>query len=831
MKLISYMFGTAKMSYLAQSDSILLFLLGSPSRDKCSLAIGHTWPRHMGYWGILSLLLHSSGTVLWNGLTGSRFSASPLYGEFLCYLGNFSLPRDLVIKVRCVLSFLDTRNSGFLSVGCNSGKTCSFPITNSLQSEKTLLSASPFSFSASFLLAEIAHLVSSAILCFWSVGDFFQSLVLFFCGLVCFFSLFFCIWSPVIVLCWLFAFLLFSGNCCQLKFSRHSLRIQNFRLSRMPTIHFNGQPMDQAVIKSKHLMYTKYLEVANIAPSKDFCDVLLRRLSSNGYRITPESAAEFLAAVGNKDKKDWGRLGSSLKSKTWVFTLAEEIPFVLDDVFAESSWDMPDDTPLFCIYSDFDIVTVYFDAAKKITVRMTKAVTAQPIGARFAHQEGDLLCRFVRIDANGRLSPGDFVLSVGAAVRAALLGAGLGHLMEYLDVRWVKVFAKRTEEALLKEVTKKKAVKLKQAAYKKSATPEAIPDVFEVAPDRVVHIRQDADCPQKDNVRYALYRAFCGDIRGNLNSELEIWGYRCAVMASEALGQTTRTEPLECYPYGVVVAVKPTSLIHFLLILTDACGIKKDYIKGIICTNRPDTPNMRATKNVMCNVGIIVSNDSVLAHISKALVNTQAWQLQLYASVVSTFLTPRGIFPALHPSLLPVPNGTVLTVGVIARSHSAPLRDTSNCDLVESCKSLSFGLPTVPGDAAEVVESDKARVRRERKAAMALEAAPTQVSPPSSPCPSDSEVAAALATMSGLAQHDHPALLNHLYTLMGKQPNAVHILATLMADLVTQNPQAALNILYTSITTLTIDSLELTRQTLSGVIPRGDGNAMDESNR
>ena len=94
--LISLMFGNVKMSYLAQSDSILLFFFESLSRDKRSLVLGQTWPGHLGYWGINSLMLHSSGTVLWNGLCGSRFSALPLHAEFLLDFGFLVLPKGTV---------------------------------------------------------------------------------------------------------------------------------------------------------------------------------------------------------------------------------------------------------------------------------------------------------------------------------------------------------------------------------------------------------------------------------------------------------------------------------------------------------------------------------------------------------------------------------------------------------------------------------------------------------------------------------------------------------------------------------------------------------------
>jgi hypothetical protein len=77
-----------------------------------------------------------------------------------------------------------------------------------------------------------------------------------------------------------------------------------------------------------------------------------------------------------------------------------------------------------------------------------------------------------------------------------------------------------------------------------------------------------------------------------------------------------------------------TSLIRLLLSITEGCGIRNEHMKGIICTNRPDSPDMRRQKNVMSNVGIIVSNDFVMAHTCKVIKTTLIWKQQLYDSVL-----------------------------------------------------------------------------------------------------------------------------------------------------------------------------------------------------
>jgi hypothetical protein len=98
----------------------------------------------MGLWGVKSLLLHSSGTVLWNGLCGSRFSALPLHAEFLLDFGFLVLPKGKVIKHGLVNPYLITKSSIVLCGGYTPGKTGIFCATIQLQLERSFSQASHF---------------------------------------------------------------------------------------------------------------------------------------------------------------------------------------------------------------------------------------------------------------------------------------------------------------------------------------------------------------------------------------------------------------------------------------------------------------------------------------------------------------------------------------------------------------------------------------------------------------------------------------------------------------------------------------------------------------
>jgi hypothetical protein len=100
----------------------------------------------MGLWGVKFLLLYSPGTVLWNGLCGSRFSALPLplHAEFLLDFGFLVLPKGKVIKHGLVNPYLLTKNFKVLYGGRTPGKTGKIYLVIPLQLKETPLKASQF---------------------------------------------------------------------------------------------------------------------------------------------------------------------------------------------------------------------------------------------------------------------------------------------------------------------------------------------------------------------------------------------------------------------------------------------------------------------------------------------------------------------------------------------------------------------------------------------------------------------------------------------------------------------------------------------------------------
>ena len=107
---------------------------------------------------------------------------------------------------------------------------------------------------------------------------------------------------------------------------------------------FTASADKQARFKCQYCIYSRFIEVMSILPTKAFAEALLTRMALLEFRITASSIEAFMAAVMNKDVKDWGRYGSSAHSKIWVFELVSPVPFVVNEHYAELSFSNYGDT-------------------------------------------------------------------------------------------------------------------------------------------------------------------------------------------------------------------------------------------------------------------------------------------------------------------------------------------------------------------------------------------------------------------------------------------------------------------------------------------------------
>jgi hypothetical protein len=826
------MFRLFKNSCLAQLEIILPFLNCTLSRVNVPLLGGLFWPNHLGSWGIKSLLLHSSGTVLWNGLHGSRFLAPPLYADFLRCIRPQSLSKGLINKLGPVTPNLFIIRSKKNSVGCKHGKTGRKWATIQLQLIETFLQASYFPgvfFCWSrwgFFLDNLADNLAGGEMELRScdIADLGPAGVI---GAVSAmpvktsghfsFSVFlpenvflFLFFLPVAGFSVWWFFLLFRLLCCiflLIGISSNSVLFVYFsdnKNSRQMTMDsnskFTASADSQARYKSQLCVFGRYIEVLSITPTMVFAVALLARLATAEFQITTRSIDEFLAAVGNRDIIDWGRAGSTANSKIWVFELVRPVPFVVNEQYAETTFTNYGDTVFYAFHLDFFVTLETREQGLKVT--REKAVTVQPIGENFSEKEGQLCARLIRIDDNGRQSPSDLIAAAKGAILAALIGTDLGAHSDQVDIRWSKVYESKTEAALLKEAArrdKKAAVAAKCKGGKgKPKDPPDVRDIFDVVASQVVLISLAADGLQREQLQRAINQALSGSIRGSrLGNELKFSGYSCIAQTSDSLGRALHHDPLPCLPYAVLAETQDSSLMHLLSFARNGCNIPMVDIEGVVYTTRPNDAKHRRKNNPGHFPMIIFKNRIVLAHFMAVYQQSKAWKGQFLKSPMSCVLCTQSAHASVTPSLLPVDPQVVIDLSSSNKEIQTPLRDNGGDTFLAS---LLQGVWSMEGPLTDAKPSsgkgsdpaEERRLRREANAAKAAQSAEDRMQQ---------------------GERARPAEPN--------EDRQRHMKVT-MEELAASNPQAALNFMYEAIRDLLIEEEALTLQTLGGLLPRRD---------
>jgi hypothetical protein len=105
--------------------------------------------------------------------------------------------------------------------------------------------------------------------------------------------------------------------------------------------------------------------------------------------------------------------------------LAAPVSYVINEVSAEELVQFAEGKIFHSMHCDFEIVITKYDSDRHMTIPISKSCAFQPIGFNFLAAPSDLICRLARIDDNGKLLQGDFIVSVIAAVRMVLIQATL----------------------------------------------------------------------------------------------------------------------------------------------------------------------------------------------------------------------------------------------------------------------------------------------------------------------------------------------------------------------------------------------------------------------
>jgi hypothetical protein len=227
-----------------------------------------------------------------------------------------------------------------------------------------------------------------------------------------------------------------------------------------------------------------------------------------------------------------------------------------------------------------------------------------------------------------------------------------------------------------KQMTNAKT-KISMRGKQNGKQPVAVMDttVYDTVPTQVVTIR--ATGPMMEQIKRALYAAIVGDIRGQFNgTEVQILGYRCVTITSEATGRVQNAEPLTGFPYAVFVEWKSSHFIHLLAILIKGCGLPENSILGIGYTTRPNA--RRKKTNPEQSLSVILASLTILAHLLSVMPQTTVWRNLLRLSTLSSVLGPPHVVPGILPSLLPFNIGPVDSCRDICEHHWVVVLESSN---------------------------------------------------------------------------------------------------------------------------------------------------------
>ena len=283
-------------------------------------------------------------------------------------------------------------------------------------------------------------------------------------------------------------------------------------------------------------------------------------------------------------------------------------------------------------------------------------------------------------------------------------------------------------------------------------------------------------------------------------------------------------DSMDCLPYGVVVSCNATGLIHFVKVITEGCRIDSSFAVGVNHTHRPNTPAMRRSRSVEANVGIIVSDKSVIAHICAVIKETLSWP-SLHINGITDFLIPRDIVPAISPALLPIGAVSHMTFPeccfqyrqhLLGSEHS-PMPVTGTLSITDGSSRSASAFPT---------ETAKAKAQRERRNASRV--APVQAhaapSPPPPLPPSADRMAAAQQTLTDLIHHNSNNALDFAYRLTEQlsYDDRMKAAQQTIIDIGNTDHQGALNLFYGTIERLNVSHPEDTRHALSGILHQSD---------
>ena len=265
-------------------------------------------------------------------------------------------------------------------------------------------------------------------------------------------------------------------------------------------------------------------------------------------------------------------------------------------------------------------------------------------------------------------------------------------------------------EKKAKTVTQKKATGQKKTAASEDASVVHDTKVEQVAQIRVVGTHSEG-------IRHALFKALTGDPLGGIPTEQEVFGYRCMALASDSINRVVSRPPLPPHPHGVLVECKPTNLMHFYRMLTEAIGIPPSAILAITSTNMHSAAVRKRGAGGHLQACVIMRDKGIMGHLKVALPMSKAWMTQLSSGSVSSFVCDTYIQGQIIRSLFPLPDTPVPTAEQIYAEYKIPFSDTSDAFRAGGIAEHHHVSDTEIVPVAE--ETDKARDRRERRAAAA----------------------------------------------------------------------------------------------------------------